>query len=225
MARKSIVVTGKAKKPKAKDGRKKSGGRALSGKPAAAGAMKERKKKQRESTIVQISDYNRKGWAYRLVFLGKKKKTSSGLYAKDLMKNKRGKIVSKRKHASGKKRWVANGLDSWCASMTEVRKQLGIVGFIAPRKVGGSKEQSDLYKKTVDLWTRKLFGRLSDLRQAAGLSKQPDAQGVPLTPGVAVPNTPPGTSAAGETATGEAAAAAEEKPDVSADSAPAELAT
>jgi hypothetical protein len=38
-----------------------------------------------------------------LVFSGKALRTSGGLYKKDLMMNKRGRIVSKKKHELGKK--------------------------------------------------------------------------------------------------------------------------
>jgi len=41
--------------------------------------------------------------AKRWVWSGKIKKTSSGLIKKDLVKNKHGKIVSKKKHRLGKK--------------------------------------------------------------------------------------------------------------------------
>ena len=41
--------------------------------------------------------------AKRWVWSGKIKKTPSGLTKKDLVKNKHGKIVSKKKHSLGKK--------------------------------------------------------------------------------------------------------------------------
>ena len=41
--------------------------------------------------------------AKRLVWQGKLKKTPSGLTKKDLVKNKYGKIVSRKKHSLGKK--------------------------------------------------------------------------------------------------------------------------
>lgn len=43
------------------------------------------------------------GWDKRQVWEGKKTKTRGGLTRDDLMKNKQGKIVSKKKHAQGKK--------------------------------------------------------------------------------------------------------------------------
>ena len=43
------------------------------------------------------------GKAKRLVWQGKLKKTPSGLTKKDLVKNKYGKIVSRKKHSLGKK--------------------------------------------------------------------------------------------------------------------------
>merc|ERR1711879_517427 len=54
-----------------------------------------------------------KGSKYQ-VFRGTKQKTkSSGQTKADLMKNKRGKIVSKKAHANGKKVYKKNGLGKW----------------------------------------------------------------------------------------------------------------
>lgn len=44
------------------------------------------------------------------VFHGNAKHTSGGLKKDDLMKNKRGRIVSKKKHALGKLAFVKNGM-------------------------------------------------------------------------------------------------------------------
>ena len=46
--------------------------------------------------------------AKRWVWSGKLKKTPSGLTKKDLVKNKHGKIVSRKKHSLGKK-FAGNG--------------------------------------------------------------------------------------------------------------------
>lgn len=44
-----------------------------------------------------------KGWDKRAVWENRKTKTRGGLTRDDLMMNKRGRIVSKRKHEAGKK--------------------------------------------------------------------------------------------------------------------------
>ena len=46
--------------------------------------------------------------AKRMVWRGELKKTPSGLTKKDLVKNKHGKIVSRKKHSLGKK-FAGNG--------------------------------------------------------------------------------------------------------------------
>merc|ERR1719365_235491 len=56
------------------------------------------------------------------VFRGTKVKTSSGLKKSDLVKNKRGKVVSKKKSAFGQK-------NKWAAAFKKARKDLGIRGF------------------------------------------------------------------------------------------------
>lgn len=44
------------------------------------------------------------------VWGGEAKHTSGGLTKGDLMKNKNGKVVSKKKHEQAKKRWASNPL-------------------------------------------------------------------------------------------------------------------
>merc|ERR1712098_428396 len=56
------------------------------------------------------------------VFRGTKVKTSSGLKKSDLVKNKNGKVVSKKASARGQK-------NKWAAAFKKARKDLGIRGF------------------------------------------------------------------------------------------------
>merc|ERR1719401_1375605 len=53
-----------------------------------------------------------------------------------LVKNKRGKIVSKKASASGKKRY--SNVKGWTQAVAAARKALGIKGFMA---VGGKTPQ------------------------------------------------------------------------------------
>ena len=73
------------------------------------------------------------------VWKGELKKTSGGLTKGDLIKNKRGKIVSKKRSAFGKK-------SAWIAAVTKARKALGLKGFVAIKK------GSALYKKAKELY-------------------------------------------------------------------------
>merc|ERR1719310_1815922 len=72
------------------------------------------------------------------VFSGSKDKTKSGLKKSDLMKSKKGKIVTKRAHAAGKKAYA--NIKKWAEATKKARKELKIKGFVAVKK--GSK----LYK-------------------------------------------------------------------------------
>merc|ERR1711964_615117 len=69
------------------------------------------------------------------VFRGTKEKTGSGLTKGDLMRNKQGKVVSRKMSAIAKKRYTKNGIDKWIACVKKARKDLGITGFCA---VGGN---------------------------------------------------------------------------------------
>merc|ERR1712048_421435 len=83
------------------------------------------------------------------VFRGSKLKTkTSGQTKSDLMKNKRGKIVSKKSHANGKKVYKKNGLGKWTKAFMQARKNLGLKGFVACKKgTKFYKEAMRLYKK------------------------------------------------------------------------------
>merc|ERR1711935_56616 len=61
------------------------------------------------------------------VFRGTKAKTSSGLAKTDLIKNKRGKVVSKKSSANGKKAFKK--ISAWTTAFKAARKALGIKGF------------------------------------------------------------------------------------------------
>merc|ERR1712008_62968 len=71
------------------------------------------------------------------VFMGKKERTSGGLFAGDLMRNKWGQVVSKKRSAVGKK-------NSWFKSLSAARKALGITGFVV---VNRGLEGQALYAK------------------------------------------------------------------------------
>merc|ERR1712136_133165 len=68
------------------------------------------------------------------VFRGTKLKTKGGLVKKDLMKNKQGKVISKKRYATGRKNFKNGGIAKWSKAVTEARKNLGITGFYAVKK-------------------------------------------------------------------------------------------
>merc|ERR1712154_247698 len=81
------------------------------------------------------------------VFRGSRQKVkTTGQTKADLMKNKRGKVISKKAHAHGKKIYKKNGIQKWTKSFMQARKNLGLSGFTPCKK--GSK----LYKETMRLY-------------------------------------------------------------------------
>merc|ERR1711904_585073 len=99
-------------------------------------AMKAMKKK---STIA------RGRLAKVLVYRGTKVKTVGGLTADKLIKNKRGKVVSKRQSAAGKRAY-ANNIKAWTEAFMSARKALHVQGFHAMN--GKSLQGKALYFKT-----------------------------------------------------------------------------
>merc|ERR1719229_1260200 len=65
--------------------------------------------------------------AKRHAFLGKREKTAGGLTKGDLVKNKAGKIVSKKASLRAKK-------NKWILAVTEAKKALKITGFHPVKK-------------------------------------------------------------------------------------------
>merc|ERR1719421_2276260 len=104
-------------------------------KKAAMKAMKVKKK-----TVSKIA---RGSHAKSMVLRGSKEKTASGLTAKDLFKNKNGKVVSKKASARTKK-----VLGAWLAAVKSARKALKITGFAAIKK------GSPLYAKAKEFYSQ-----------------------------------------------------------------------
>merc|ERR1719359_1019673 len=77
-----------------------------------------------------------------MVLRGSKEKTIGGLTAKDLTKNKHGKVVSKKASAKAKK-------SPWIAAVTAARSALKLKGFVAVKK------GSPLYAKAKSLYKPK----------------------------------------------------------------------
>merc|ERR1712187_710632 len=65
------------------------------------------------------------------VLSGRKQKTQSGMTKEKLMKNKRGKIVSRKASARAAKRWASSALKRWIEAAKKARKALNLTGFVA----------------------------------------------------------------------------------------------
>jgi hypothetical protein len=88
---------------------------------------KKRRKAKRVSTIAK----GKRGKSS--VFRGTKAKTQGGLTKDKLMKNKAGKVVSRKASANSKRR-MGKTIGPWIAAVVKARKALGIKGFVAIKK-------------------------------------------------------------------------------------------
>ena len=103
---------------------------------AAMKAMKAMKKKA-------VSKIAKGRYAKSVVFRGTKEKTVGGLTKSDLIRNKYGKIVSKKASLRAKKN---NFIKGWTTAVQKARKALGLKGFVAIKK------GSALYKKAKEFY-------------------------------------------------------------------------
>merc|ERR1712107_46776 len=106
----------------------------------ASGAMKATKAVMKAKRVSKIA----KGKLARAqVFRGSKEKTASGHTKDQLFKNKRGKIVSKKASAAGRKSFA--NIRAWFECVNAARKALNLRGFVA---INGKKaEGKALYAK------------------------------------------------------------------------------
>mmetsp|Transcript_82020 Transcript_82020/g.228610 ORF Transcript_82020/g.228610 Transcript_82020/m.228610 type:complete len:152 (+) Transcript_82020:96-551(+) len=112
-------------------------------KKAASDATKSNKKKGKRAPTVAKGRY-----AKVLVLRGTRKKTTGGLTAESLMRNKRGKVVSKRASAAGKRAF--KNVESWLEAVMSAREALHVRGFVAIN--GRSLQGKALYVKTKALY-------------------------------------------------------------------------
>merc|ERR1719219_39842 len=111
-------------------------------------AMKAMKKKK----AMKVSKIARGRGAKARVFNGSKVSTVGGLKKSDLVRNKNGKVVSKKSSARAKKAYHKNGLAAWTKAVQQAKKSLGIKGFQA---VGGKTAKGQaLLKKARSLYKR-----------------------------------------------------------------------
>merc|ERR1712086_1170090 len=88
-------------------------------------------------------------FAKSVVLRGGKEKTAGGLTKALLMKNKRGKVVSKKSSASGKRAFA--NIKGWVSSVIAARKALDVTGFVAIN--GKSSQGKALYAKSKALYS------------------------------------------------------------------------
>eukprot|EP00811_Abedinium_folium_P007109 NODE_16558_length_988_cov_3.472706.p2 GENE.NODE_16558_length_988_cov_3.472706~~NODE_16558_length_988_cov_3.472706.p2 ORF type:complete len:132 (+),score=27.80 NODE_16558_length_988_cov_3.472706:78-473(+) len=101
------------------------------------------------------------------VYRGKKLKTSGGITREGLMKNKHGKVVSKRRSANGRLRFKR--IEGWNESLMRARQMLHITGFVAIN--GRSWHGQALYMKTRQL----VMARKQSAATAASPARKGDA--------------------------------------------------
>ena len=86
------------------------------------------------------------------VFSGKKVKTNGGLKKSDLMKNKNGKIVSKKASARAKTSKGYKKIIAWTSAVKAARKKMGVKGFCP---VGGKTAKGQALYKAVKSMLKK----------------------------------------------------------------------
>merc|ERR1719436_810345 len=115
-------------------------------KAAMKKAAMKRSMKPMKKVVSKIAKGKR---AKSAVFSGRKEKTSGGLKRGDLIKNKRGKVVSRAASARSKRAFASSGLKAWADACKAARKALGLTGFVS---IGGkSAAGKALYAKAKSL--------------------------------------------------------------------------
>merc|ERR1711865_583068 len=122
------------------------------GKTTSASSVKSMKSKR-------VSKIARGPLAKAVVLRGGKEKTTGGLTKESLMKNKRGKVVSKRAAASGKRAY--RNIQDWVSSVVAARKALQVTGFVAVN--GKSLQGKALYVKSKALRASRRGGEVATI--------------------------------------------------------------
>merc|ERR1719284_1319596 len=97
-----------------------------------AGAMKAAMKAMKAKKVSVIA---RGKGARARVLSGSKQKTGSGMTKDKLMRNKAGKVVSKKASAAARKKWEKNGLKAWADAVKEGAQGVG------PHRIRGHRWQ------------------------------------------------------------------------------------
>merc|ERR1712093_486989 len=86
-----------------------------------------------------------KRYAKAVAFRGNPTGGATTLKKADLIKNKSGRIVSKKQSMLAKKRY-AQGIGKWTKAVEKAKKELGLTGFVAIKK------GTPLYKKAKEFY-------------------------------------------------------------------------
>merc|ERR550534_1175625 len=115
--------------------------------------MKKTTKLSMKKKAMKTSKIARGKRAKSSVFNGRKEKTVGGLKKADLIKNKFGKVVSKKSSEHGQNIWKKHKhLSKWLTASKQARKALNIKGYCL---VGGKTEQGQaLLEKTRELYKK-----------------------------------------------------------------------
>mmetsp|Transcript_61871 Transcript_61871/g.184294 ORF Transcript_61871/g.184294 Transcript_61871/m.184294 type:complete len:143 (+) Transcript_61871:92-520(+) len=105
----------------------------------------------------RVSKVAKGRFARVLVLRGRKEKTVSGLTKDGLMRNKRGRVVSKRASAAGMRRY--RRVEGWIESLMEARQMLHTKGFVAVN--GKSLHGKALYLKAKSIYEQRQSGASS----------------------------------------------------------------
>merc|ERR1711879_743432 len=101
----------------------------------------------------RVSKIARGKFARSQVLRGTKEKTGSGMTKDRLMRNKFGKIVSKKASAAAKKSYQTSGAKAWAECIKQARKSLSLTGFVAIN--GKQAAGKALYAKSKSLYSEK----------------------------------------------------------------------
>merc|ERR1719384_1621684 len=93
--------------------------------------MKKERPMKKKAMKKKVSIIAKGKFARRQVFEGKKVKTMGGIKAADLVKNKSGKLVTKKASEKGKK-------NAWAIATKKARKELALTGFVP---IGGKRAE------------------------------------------------------------------------------------
>merc|ERR1711997_833572 len=97
----------------------------------------------------RVSKIAKGKFAKALVLRGSKEKTQSGLTKDMIIKNKRGKLVSKKAAAAGQRRYAS--IKAWIQAVVAARKALNVTGYVTIN--GKTAAGKALYAKAKSLYS------------------------------------------------------------------------
>merc|ERR1719148_358626 len=121
----------------------------MKAKATANAARASKAQKRSVMKAKRVSKIARGRMAKVLVLRGRKERTVGGLRQDALIKNFRGKVVSKRASAHGKRMY--RHIEPWSISVTQARQSLHVTGFVAVN--GRSLAGKALYVKSKALYS------------------------------------------------------------------------